>query len=127
MVRDDESSQMGKLLDRAFKHIAESEARARLPAPQLIAQRILLTQLTLFYFRLANGTRVFDVASRELVELRDGCLDMIDANMNLSSLDVEEAVKFRAAVAEDLEEFFALIENAIKQMDFAKAQIRGKA
>jgi hypothetical protein len=115
-----------RVLKKAGEDIATKEALEQLLAPGLVAQRLLIAQLTLFYFRLANGTRVFD-APRERVELRANCLAMIDANMTFSTLDVEEAAKWRAAVAEDLESFFALIENATKQMELAKVLISGSA
>jgi hypothetical protein len=106
--------------------IAKKERQERAPFAQSIAQRIVLANLAMFYFRLACGLRV-DHALRELVELRASCFAMIDANVVVHSSDADEAADYRAMIAEDLEKFFGVIENAIGQMDLAKAPIGGKA
>ena len=108
------------------KDIANRERLERKPSAQSIAQRIVLANLAMFYFRLACGLRV-DHALREFVEFRASCFAMIDANVVVHSSDANEIADYRALIAEDLEKFFGVIENAIGQMDLAKAPIGGKA
>lgn len=116
--------------ERALKEVGEGiakrERQERAPLAQSIAQRIVLANLAMFYFRLACGLRV-DHALRELVELRASCFAMIDANLVVHSSDADEVADYLAMIAEDLEKFFGVIENAIGQMDLAKAPIGGKA
>jgi hypothetical protein len=116
--------------ERALKELGEGIARKErqelAPLAQSIAQRIVLANLALFYFRLACGLRV-NYALRELVEFRKNCFAMIDANIVVHSSDADEIAGYRAMIAEDLEKFFGVIENAIGQMDFAKAPIGGRA
>ncbi|HEY8126146.1 MAG TPA: hypothetical protein VIF88_12100 [Methylocystis sp.] len=115
-----------RALKEAGEAIAKKERQELAPLAQSIAQRIVLANLALFYFRLACGLRV-NHALRELVELRKNCFAMIDANIVFSSSDAEAAAQYRAMIAEDLEKFFVVIEKAIGKMDFAKAPISGSA